>query len=225
MSVRRGPITATTMKCAGTITEASAAIPRIPVSRLTPKPLRSQWTSSSTSVSGSSVQPAKQRLFKLLCVCSRCICRSQAECQGLPPSIVYKYMSIQAERTVPADIFQIQATNMYANTHNTFRVKAGNEAGEFLLRVSQWELLFCGCMKSQEEGVTGCNGNWKSAMMLSKSAVSSKTLKGTHVFTLLSSSWLHWKQLINCHFVNIWQLSNNSYNKALMRTFWNFKET
>ncbi|KAM8859776.1 EGF-containing fibulin-like extracellular matrix protein 1 isoform 2-T3 [Spinachia spinachia] len=67
---------------------------------------------------------------------SRCICRSQAECQGLPPSIVYKYMSIQAERTVPADIFQIQATNMYANTHNTFRVKAGNEAGEFLLRRS-----------------------------------------------------------------------------------------
>ncbi|XP_028982791.1 EGF-containing fibulin-like extracellular matrix protein 1 isoform X2 [Betta splendens] len=67
---------------------------------------------------------------------SRCICRSQAECQGLPPSIVYKYMSIQAERTVPADIFQIQATNIYANTHNTFRIKAGNEGGEFFLRRS-----------------------------------------------------------------------------------------
>ncbi len=79
-------------------------------------------------------------------VCSRCICRSQAECQGLPPSIVYKYMSIQADRTVPADIFQIQATNIYANTHNTFRIKAGNEAGEFFLRVSQWR-----------EGVTGDN--------------------------------------------------------------------
>lgn len=67
---------------------------------------------------------------------NRCICRSQAECQGLPPSIVYKYMSIQADRTVPADIFQIQATNIYANTHNTFRIKAGNEAGEFFLRRS-----------------------------------------------------------------------------------------
>lgn len=40
MSVRQGPITAKTMKCAGTITEASAAIPETPVRRLTPKPLR-----------------------------------------------------------------------------------------------------------------------------------------------------------------------------------------
>lgn len=77
------------------------------------------------------------RLSKLFCVCSRCICRSQAECLNLPPSIVYKYMSIQADRTVPADIFQIQATNMYTNTQNTFRIKAGNEAGEFFLRVSK----------------------------------------------------------------------------------------
>ncbi|XP_019715453.1 EGF-containing fibulin-like extracellular matrix protein 1 isoform X3 [Hippocampus comes] len=67
---------------------------------------------------------------------NRCICRSQAKCQGLPPSIVYKYMSIQADRPVPADIFQIQATNIYANTHNTFRIKAGNEAGDFFLRRS-----------------------------------------------------------------------------------------
>uniref|UniRef100_A0A667XK29 EGF containing fibulin extracellular matrix protein 1 n=1 Tax=Myripristis murdjan TaxID=586833 RepID=A0A667XK29_9TELE len=67
---------------------------------------------------------------------NRCICRSQTECQGLTPSIVYKYMSIQSDRSVPSDIFQIQATNIYANTHNTFRIKAGNEAGEFFLRRS-----------------------------------------------------------------------------------------
>lgn len=67
---------------------------------------------------------------------NRCVCRSQMECQNLPPSIVYKYMSIQADRSVPADIFQIQATNIYANTHNTFRIKAGNEGGEFFLRRS-----------------------------------------------------------------------------------------
>lgn len=67
---------------------------------------------------------------------NRCVCRSQMECQSLPPSIVYKYMSIQADRSVPADIFQIQATNIYANTHNTFRIKAGNEGGEFFLRRS-----------------------------------------------------------------------------------------
>ncbi|KAM9365445.1 EGF-containing fibulin-like extracellular matrix protein 1 isoform 2-T3 [Pholidichthys leucotaenia] len=67
---------------------------------------------------------------------NRCICRSQVDCQDLPPSVVYKYMSIQAERSVPADIFQIQATSIYANTHNTFRIKAGNEGGEFFLRRS-----------------------------------------------------------------------------------------
>ncbi|XP_008319962.1 EGF-containing fibulin-like extracellular matrix protein 1 isoform X3 [Cynoglossus semilaevis] len=67
---------------------------------------------------------------------SRCICRSHTDCQGLPPSVVYKYMSIQADRTVPADIFQIQATNIYTNTHNTFRIKSGNEGGEFFLRRS-----------------------------------------------------------------------------------------
>ncbi|KAM4599771.1 EGF-containing fibulin-like extracellular matrix protein 1 isoform 1-T1 [Fundulus diaphanus] len=67
---------------------------------------------------------------------NRCVCPSQAECQGLPPSIVYKYMSIQADRSVPADIFQIQATNMFTNTRNNFRIKAGNEGGEFFLRRS-----------------------------------------------------------------------------------------
>uniref|UniRef100_A0A8C5HZ91 EGF-like domain-containing protein n=1 Tax=Gouania willdenowi TaxID=441366 RepID=A0A8C5HZ91_GOUWI len=67
---------------------------------------------------------------------NRCICRSQTDCQSLPPSIVYKYMSIQGDRAVPADVFQIQATNIYPNTHNTFRIKSGNEAGEFFLRRS-----------------------------------------------------------------------------------------
>ncbi|KAM4607207.1 EGF-containing fibulin-like extracellular matrix protein 1 isoform 2-T2 [Polymixia lowei] len=66
---------------------------------------------------------------------NRCFCRPP-ECQGLTPSIVYKYMSIQSDRSVPSDIFQIQATNMYSGTHNTFRIKAGNEAGEFFLRRS-----------------------------------------------------------------------------------------
>ncbi|KAM7385563.1 hypothetical protein PAMP_001642 [Pampus punctatissimus] len=65
---------------------------------------------------------------------NRCVCRSHTECQGLTPSIVYKYMSIQADRSVPADVFQIQATNIFPNTHNTFRIKAGNEGGEFFLR-------------------------------------------------------------------------------------------
>ncbi|XP_038822227.1 EGF-containing fibulin-like extracellular matrix protein 1 [Salvelinus namaycush] len=66
----------------------------------------------------------------------RCSCQSLTICRGLPPSIVYKYMSISSERSVPADIFQIQATSVYPNMHNTFRVKSGNEGGEFFLRRS-----------------------------------------------------------------------------------------
>ncbi|KAI1896920.1 hypothetical protein AGOR_G00099840 [Albula goreensis] len=67
---------------------------------------------------------------------NRCTCSSQTLCHGLPPSIVYKYMSIPSDRSIPADIFQIQATTVYTNTHNTFRIKAGNEGGEFFLRRS-----------------------------------------------------------------------------------------
>lgn len=45
-------------------------------------------------------------------------------------------MSIRSDRSVPSDIFQIQATTIYANTINTFQIKSGNENGEFYLRVS-----------------------------------------------------------------------------------------
>ncbi|XP_008299846.1 EGF-containing fibulin-like extracellular matrix protein 2 [Stegastes partitus] len=66
----------------------------------------------------------------------RCSCQSLSACRGLPPSIVYKYMSITSERSVPADIFQIQATSVLPNMINTFRIKAGNEDGQFFLRRS-----------------------------------------------------------------------------------------
>ncbi|XP_040892256.1 EGF-containing fibulin-like extracellular matrix protein 2 [Toxotes jaculatrix] len=66
----------------------------------------------------------------------RCSCQSVSACSGLPPSIVYKYMSITSERSVPADIFQIQATSVFPSMHNTFRIKAGNEDGQFFLRRS-----------------------------------------------------------------------------------------
>uniref|UniRef100_A0A8B9GTA5 EGF-like domain-containing protein n=1 Tax=Astyanax mexicanus TaxID=7994 RepID=A0A8B9GTA5_ASTMX len=67
---------------------------------------------------------------------SRCSCPSTSSCRGIPQSIVYKYMSIYSERSVPSDIFQIQATSIYPNTHNVFRIRAGNEGGEFFLRRS-----------------------------------------------------------------------------------------
>lgn len=78
---------------------------------------------------------------------------------------------------MPADIFQIQATNIYANTHNTFRIKAGNEGGEFFLRVSSREYFFflhkkLGKRATGQNGL-GFNANCCNVVLLSKSAVSS----------------------------------------------------
>lgn len=80
---------------------------------------------------------AKQMNTVFVYHCSRCVCPvSNAMCRDLPQSMLYKYMSIRSDRSAPSDIFHIQATTIYANTINTFRIKSGNENGEFYLRVS-----------------------------------------------------------------------------------------
>ncbi|KAM4771667.1 EGF-containing fibulin-like extracellular matrix protein 1 [Rhinophrynus dorsalis] len=66
---------------------------------------------------------------------NRCVCPvTNPLCREQPYSIVYKYMNIHSNRAVPSDIFQIQATMIYSNTINTFRIKSGNENGDFYLR-------------------------------------------------------------------------------------------
>ncbi|KAG8443986.1 hypothetical protein GDO86_009244 [Hymenochirus boettgeri] len=66
---------------------------------------------------------------------TRCVCpATNPLCRDQPYSIVYKYMSIHSNRAVPSDIFQIQATMIYPNTINTFRIKSGNENQDFFLR-------------------------------------------------------------------------------------------
>ncbi|XP_040285646.1 EGF-containing fibulin-like extracellular matrix protein 1 [Bufo bufo] len=66
---------------------------------------------------------------------NRCVCHATNPlCRDQPYSIVYKYMSIRSNRAVPSDIFQVQATLIYSNTINTFRIKSGNENGDFFLR-------------------------------------------------------------------------------------------
>ncbi|XP_078261918.1 EGF-containing fibulin-like extracellular matrix protein 1 isoform X1 [Rhinoraja longicauda] len=65
---------------------------------------------------------------------NRCVClATNAACRDQPYSYVYKYMNIRSDRSVPSDIFQIQATSIYPNTFNTFQISSGNE-GEFYLR-------------------------------------------------------------------------------------------
>uniref|UniRef100_A0A4W5MRE2 EGF containing fibulin extracellular matrix protein 2b n=1 Tax=Hucho hucho TaxID=62062 RepID=A0A4W5MRE2_9TELE len=66
---------------------------------------------------------------------NRCVCPViKPECRDLPFSIVHRYMSITSERSVPSDIFQIQATSVYPGVYNTFRIRSGDDIGEFYIR-------------------------------------------------------------------------------------------
>lgn len=70
-------------------------------------------------------------------VFSRCLCpASNPLCREQPSSIVHRYMSITSERSVPADVFQIQATSVYPGAYNAFQIRAGNSQGDFYIRVS-----------------------------------------------------------------------------------------
>ncbi|KAL0994125.1 hypothetical protein UPYG_G00118030 [Umbra pygmaea] len=66
---------------------------------------------------------------------NRCVCPViKPECRDLPYSTVHRYMSITSERSIPSDIFQIQATSVYPGAYNTFRIRSGDDSGEFYLR-------------------------------------------------------------------------------------------
>ncbi|XP_042349831.1 EGF-containing fibulin-like extracellular matrix protein 2a [Plectropomus leopardus] len=66
---------------------------------------------------------------------NRCVCPvSKPVCRDLPFSIVHRYMSITSERSVPSDIFQIQATSVSPGAYNTFRIRSGDENGDFYIR-------------------------------------------------------------------------------------------
>ncbi|XP_026543354.1 EGF-containing fibulin-like extracellular matrix protein 2 [Notechis scutatus] len=66
---------------------------------------------------------------------NRCLCpTTNPLCHDKPSSVIYRYMSILADRPVPSDIFQIQATTFYPGAYNTFQIRSGNEDGEFYIR-------------------------------------------------------------------------------------------
>lgn len=75
-------------------------------------------------------------VYSSVCMSSRCVCPvNKPTCRDLPFSIVHRYMSITSERAVPSDIFQIQATSVSPGAHNTFRIRSGDENGDFYIRV------------------------------------------------------------------------------------------
>lgn len=45
-------------------------------------------------------------------------------------------MDMSSGRSVPADIFQMQATTRYPGAFYIFQIKSGNEGREFYMRVS-----------------------------------------------------------------------------------------
>lgn len=57
-------------------------------------------------------------------------------CRDRPFTILYRHMDLSSGRSVPADIFQMQATTRYPGAFYIFQIKSGNEGREFYMRVS-----------------------------------------------------------------------------------------
>lgn len=67
---------------------------------------------------------------------SRCMCPAENPgCRDQPFTILYRDMDVVSTRSVPADIFQMQATTRYPGAYYIFQIKSGNEGREFYMRV------------------------------------------------------------------------------------------
>lgn len=67
---------------------------------------------------------------------SRCMCPAENPgCRDQPFTILYRDMDVVSGRSVPADIFQMQATTRYPGAYYIFQIKSGNEGREFYMRV------------------------------------------------------------------------------------------
>ncbi|XP_042316517.1 fibulin-5 [Sceloporus undulatus] len=65
---------------------------------------------------------------------SHCMCPAENPgCRDQPFTILYRDMDVSG-RTVPSDIFQMQATSRYPGAYYIFQIKSGNEGREFYMR-------------------------------------------------------------------------------------------
>uniref|UniRef100_A0A8C6V9U6 Fibulin 5 n=1 Tax=Naja naja TaxID=35670 RepID=A0A8C6V9U6_NAJNA len=65
---------------------------------------------------------------------NHCICPTEnPNCRDQPFTILYRDMDVSG-RTVPADVFQMQATSRYPGAYYIFQIKSGNEGREFYMR-------------------------------------------------------------------------------------------
>lgn len=88
----------------------------------------------------SSTQPASGKDLPLSHMISlpdsRCMCPAENPgCRDQPFTILYRDMDVVSGRSVPADIFQMQATTRYPGAYYIFQIKSGNEGREFYMRV------------------------------------------------------------------------------------------
>lgn len=66
---------------------------------------------------------------------SRCMCPAENPgCRDQPFTILYRVMDVLSGRSVPSDIFQMQATTRYPGAYYIFQIKSGNEGREFYMR-------------------------------------------------------------------------------------------
>ncbi|CAI5764412.1 fibulin-5 isoform X1 [Podarcis lilfordi] len=65
---------------------------------------------------------------------NHCMCPAENPgCRDQPFTILYRDMDVSG-RTVPSDIFQMQATSRYPGAYYIFQIKSGNEGREFYMR-------------------------------------------------------------------------------------------
>lgn len=66
---------------------------------------------------------------------NQCVCSAEnPACRDRPFTILYRHMDLSSGRSVPADIFQMQATTRYPGAFYIFQIKSGNEGREFYMR-------------------------------------------------------------------------------------------
>ncbi|XP_056349494.1 fibulin-5 isoform X2 [Oenanthe melanoleuca] len=66
---------------------------------------------------------------------NRCMCPAENPgCRDQPFTILYRVMDMVSGRSVPSDIFQMQATTRYPGAYYIFQIKSGNEGREFYMR-------------------------------------------------------------------------------------------
>lgn len=88
-----------------------------------------------------------------LLLCSQCMCSAEnPACRDKPFTVLYRHMDLSSGRSVPADIFQMQATTRYPGAFYIFQIKSGNDGREFYMRVSG----FIRCVNTPPPDLSRC---------------------------------------------------------------------